>query len=187
MSSFDTARDFRLPGVVVERVYIDPEQLSTRMRNMVKKMLRQGYTEGGWTSKSKQLARKIAEAQDLMLVSRSLHGFVAPNRNLYSDEVATKVVELLDADRALFFMEMGAAGGNDNYRRSIEARYEGSRHKVLNDTPLYSRWVNVSNTDLCDQCCEAFASMRTPQLVEAAEKACGMIDRGEPIPITISM
>lgn len=184
MSAFDTARDLRLPGVVLTRAFVDPARMSTRMKNLVKKMIRQGHTEGGWNSKAKQLAQKLAECYGLVVVSRNLHGFSVPDRRLYSDEIATRVVELIDADRALYLMDMGDC--NPVYRASVEDRYTGARAKVLEQTPeYYGRWVSIQSAQLCAQCCDLFATSRSPEVIEAAEKMCERIDNGDHIDISI--
>lgn len=185
MSSFDTARDVRLPGVVIESAYIDTSRLSTRMKNMVKHTLRIGYTEGGWNSKSRQLAKKIADARGLSMVDRSPYGFLPPPRKLYSDDVAAQVRELLDADKALYLVEM--ADYSESYKHTIRDRYALADAELRIHTGLEPRWISVRNPDLCAQMCSVFAAQRTPYLIEQAEKTCDMIDRGEPIAITISM
>ena len=71
MSSFDTARDIRLPGLVIERVYIDPSKLTTRMKNSIKAMIRVGVLKGGWNSKAKQGAQKLPDGSDVLVLSQN--------------------------------------------------------------------------------------------------------------------
>jgi len=185
MSAFDTARELRMPGVVIERVVIDFGIVGTRMKNMVKKMLRQGYTEGGWSSQSKQLAQKLAEQYELMLVERSSRGFTVPLRSTYSAEVAEKVIELIDADEALILMD--SPDHNNNYRAYIKGRYNGARARIRGDVTPYGRWVPMHNPELSAQCCALFELSRTPAIREAAEKVCDMLDRSERVEVTINV
>lgn len=183
MSAFDTARELRMPGIVIERAYLDPRQLSTRMKNAIKKMLRRGYTEGGWGSKSKQVAQKLAESHGLMLVGRNGRGFSVPNRSTYTDEAAAKVLALIDADEALYYM---TTDSNENHRNYMKARYNGAREIVRANHAGYGRWVSMDSAELSAQCCEIFASMRTPQMIEKIEAMCDRIDAGEPIDIVVT-
>lgn len=184
MSAFDTARDLRLPGVMLERAWLDTHQLSSRMKNMVKKALRDGYTEGGWNSKARQLAKKIAEAQNLMLVDRSPHGFYCPLRNMYSDEALQQVIELLEADRAIYLTN--AAHYSAGYKDSIIVRYNTAIDSIRDGRHFSGRWISVYSTELCAQICAVFASQRSKDMMEAVETTCDMIDNGEAITITLS-
>lgn len=185
MTILDTAREISLPGIVIGQVHIDPSKLSTRMKSMVKKMLRQGYTEGGWASKSKQLAEKVAQGSGIRLVGRSTRGFTAPHRGTYSPEIAEKVVALLDADEALCLMDN--PDGTERYRDYSKRGYEGSRLRIRKDVTPFGRWVSMHNPELAAQCCELFASTRTPAMLEAVEKMCDRIDNNELIETTINV
>ena len=164
-------------------VWVVSNGLSTRMKNMIKKMLRQGYTDGNWGSKSKQVAQKLAESHGLMLVERATRGFSVPDRKTYTDEAAAKVLALIDADEALYYM---ATSSNEHHRNYMKARYNGAREIVRANHAGYGRWVSMDSAELSAQCCEVFASMRTPQMIEKAEAMCDRIDAGEPIDIVVT-
>lgn len=188
MSSFDTARDLRLPGIKIERVYIDPSKLTTRMKNSVKAMIRSGVLKGGWNSKAKQLAQKLAEGSDVLVLSTSGRGFYAPDRHTYSDAVAEEICGLVDADEALELMEDTRAHQGSPYMdavtRRTRERHEETRRVVRLRT--YGRWCWMYSDELTAQVAQVFATTRSPKQIKAAEKLCDTLDRNEPIPITLS-
>lgn len=190
MSAFDTARDVRLPGIVIDRVYIDPKQLTTRMKNAVKKMLREGKAHGGWGSKSKALAMKLSKCHDLSLVHSTGWGFYAPQRQTYDDEQVKQILHLIDADEAIELMQDARDyGGNDQRTQYVQARtrerHARNRDIIQGNTSF--RWMAPSgNKEFMYQIIDIFANGRSAALREKAEKMCGMIDNNEPIPITLS-
>lgn len=189
MSSFDTARDLRIPGIVIGAVFIDPKQLSTRMKNLTKAMLRSGVLEGGWSSKSKQLAKKIAEGTNVMLVDVNSRGLRIPERHTYDDATADEVCALFDADEALELMDDNNVHRNQSHLKSItdrtRERHDGARAVVRG--PHVNRWRYVFSAELAQQIGAVFTSARSPAQIEAAEKLCDMLDDNTPIPITLSM
>lgn len=190
MSAFDTARDLRMPGVVIEQVYFDPNRLTTRMKNAVKQMLREGKAHGSWGSKSKQVAVKLAETCKLSLVSSTQWGWGVPDRNTYGTEQIERVLEIMDAAEALDLMHEGQHYSGDSLKRfqdRVRERYARDRGIVRGYGTRY-RWVSRgTNIELMHQMIDVFANNRSAQQREDAEKVCDMIDRGERIAITISM
>lgn len=189
MSSFDTARDIRLPGVVIERVYIDPKQLTTRMKNTVKKSLREGHASGGWQSKSKQLVQKIADATGVRLVTSTGYGFIAPPRHTYGDKEIEELLRISEADEAVELMDDAQTHISrhlEHVQKHTRTKHERNREIIRGHT--MHRWIAPgSNKDFMKQMIEVFVNSRTPQLVERAEQVCAMLDNNEPIPITLSM
>ena len=192
MSSFDTARDVRIPGLVLGEVFIDPKLLSVRMKNMVKEMLRSGRLKGGWSSKSKQLAKKLVEGTDIMVVDASSRGVRIPDRHTYSDAIAEEVCALIDADEALELMDDNHRHRNQTHLEGITARtreqHNTSRYVVHNKASNHGhRWCYMFSAELAQQICTLFAATRSPAQIEAAEKLCDMLDNNTPIPVTLSM
>lgn len=191
MSAFDTARDIRLPGVVVESVYFDPKLLSTRMKNAVKKMLREGKAAASWSSKSKALALKLAEACDLRVVGVTHWGFHAPPRNTYGTDQVEEIMRLIDADEAMELMQDAQQYGTGDQRsayvqKRTRERHDRNRDVIRNYTEY--RWIAPSaNREFMHQMIGIFASTRTAAELEKVEKVCDKIDNGERIAITISM
>lgn len=191
MSAFDTARDMRMPGVVLGKVYIDPKLLTTRMKNAVKKMLREGMTHGGWGSKSKQIAKKLSECYDLRIISSSEWGFTVPPRHTYDETHIAKVIELIDADEALEVMDDAQANRDARYVEQIIARtrerHEDNRN-IVRGVGGGSRWMRPGfSKEIKQQIVGVFTSTRTPELIAKAQRVIDMIDNNEPIEITIDM
>ncbi len=188
MSAFDTARDIRLPGVVIERVYVDPKLLTTRMKSAVKKMLREGHAHGGWNSKSKALALKLAECNHVMVVGSVGWGFTAPPRHTYGDDTVAEVLALIDADEALELIHDGEVYNSqyvENVRAKTRASHERRRNIVRSSADF--RWLGSShNKEIMFQMIDAFVKTRSAAQIEAAEKLCDRIDAGDPIEISIS-
>lgn len=186
MSSFDTARDLRLPGVRLERAYIDPTAIGTRMRNMPKKMLRQGYTEGGWSSKSKQLAAKISDCYDLRVIDRNSYGFRVPERASYSDADAKVMLELIDAAEAIELMNVKPHSMSEREKEYIKDRMDTARTVIAGRGYVRHRWVTIYNGSLVDQICATLAKTRSHTVLEATEDICKKLDDGLAIDITLS-
>jgi len=187
MSAFDTARDLRIPGVIVERVYIDPTAIGTRMKNMVKKMLRQGYTEGGWNSKSKRLALKLSECYHLQTISRSSYGLLIPERRSYSADVEKTILHFIDAAEAVELMNIKPNSHNPSREvEYIKQRMDYARDVIAGKGGFRHRWVTIYNDALVDQICAEFARTRSPGALEAVEDICSKLDDGKPIDITIA-
>lgn len=188
MSSFDTARDIRLPGLVIERVYIDPSKLTTRMKNSIKAMIRGGVLKGGWNSKAKQLAQKLTDGSDVMVLSTNGRGFYAPSRRSYNAAVAEEVCTLIDADEALELMADSQTYGNHHHIEVIMERTR-NRHKdakIVVNTTAPHRWCYMHSTELVEEIAKLFATTRSAKQIEAAEKLCDMLDNNTPMPITLS-
>jgi hypothetical protein len=188
MSAFDTARDIRLPGVVIERVYIDPKLLTTRMKNAVKKMLREGRAHGSWSSKSKALAMKLAECNDVMVVGSTGWGFSAPPRHTYGDDTIAEVLALIDADEALELIDDAQhypAPHLHNVQKRTRDKHERNREIIRIATP--HRWMGRGHSkEIMFQMIDVFTKTRSQHLIERAEKVCAMLDNNEPIEISIS-
>lgn len=188
MSAFDTARDIRLPGVVIERVYVDPKLLTTRMKNAVKKMLREGHAHGGWSSTSKQLAQKIADSQGLRVVGSTGYGFTAPQRHTYGDNQIEELLRISEADEAIELMDDSqhyVGPQLQNVQRRTREKHERNREIIRDATPY--RWIAPgANKDFMAQMIDVFTKTRSQHLIERAEKVCDMLDNNEPIDIFIS-
>jgi hypothetical protein len=189
MSAFETARDIRMPGVVLDRVYIDPSLLTPRMKNAVKKMLREGYAKGGWSSKARQLAVKIAAARDLHVVDSNLWGFCVPPFNTYGPKQVKEALELIDAAQLIELMEDASRFTEPSYvttqQNRTRSRYDNYKFIVTHNCDR--RWIGrCSNKELTQQIADVFISCRTPALIERAEKVCDMLDNNEHIQIRIS-
>ena len=192
MSAFDTARDLRIPGVVISQVHIDTGQLSVRMKNMVKDMLRKGIVSGGWSSKARQVAEKLAEGRGIRLVVAREHGFFAPHRALYDPDVAERVCELISADEMLELANDQNLAHTRDYTNKImhrtRERHDASRATVRNHTPAtHSRWCHMYSSELSQEVAKVFAENRSDQELAAAEELCGCIDRSELIAVPITL
>lgn len=188
MSAFDTARDLRLPGIVLESVYIDPTQLTTRMKNAVKGYLKAGYAEGGWSSKSKQLAQKLASTAGVTLISANGNGLYIPRHLKLTNEVTAEVMELVDAHETLSLISIRRDyDDNPKYIERAE-EYCRNRHKEMRDSVKGknpSRWLTVDNEDIRAQMGMAFMKCRNAEELEMVETICSMINNGVRIPIDL--
>ena len=191
MSAFDTARDLRLPGLVIGQAHIDPSHLGVRMKKMVMTMIRKGVYEGGWSSKSRQLAHKLVEGTDIRMVAAHSRGFYAPKRHTYSDEVAEQVCKLIDADEAIELMSDAQGRAPKGYQESIMERAR-EKHREARDviwgnvSGVHSRWCWVYSSEISKQITEIFASTRQPAEMEAAERLCDKLNNNELIPVQLT-
>ena len=190
MSAFDTARDLRMPGVVIDRVYIDPKLLSTRMRTAIKTMLRAGHAPGSWSSKSKSLAVKLAERFDLLLIRSHSHGgWCVPGRHRYSDSTAKRVEQVIDASETVGLIAARQQHSGDYlelYLKRIRELHAEARRLVHSGHPTY-RWATMTSVGFVEQAAQIFAEGRSAAEREAVEKVCDMLDNGTHIEIKVAI
>ena len=189
MSVFETARALHLPGVCVEKVYIDPTQLTPRMKNMVQRMLRNGYTVGGRSSQSKRLAVKLAETFKIPLLELyRTSGITLPEKRAYAEHDVDRLVELIDTSEMLGLLDAQERWGGGAYvnerKEMVRQDHDEMRARVRGDDN--KRWLQLANEDIATQAMAVLVRARGPKALDEVERVCDMLDRGEAIPITLT-
>lgn len=185
MSAFDMARDLRLPGVVVTGVHIDPTQISARLKNSVIRMLTTGETVGGWSSKARQLAMKLAETYGIVLTSSYGHQLVCTQMRSIDDDVQKQLLEVNEASLGLRMMEL-SGDPHSSYARTHAVNYHDENRATI--CGLRDRhWLVFANEGFVQQAAQIILYARTEEQRNKARDVCSKLMGNEPIPIPLSV
>lgn len=183
MSVYDTARQLKIPGVVVQ-AHIDPTLVSPRIKKMAQTMLRKGMLKGGWNSKSALLARHLLEDTGLPVLARWNSFYRAPKFNA---ETLAYFDELFEADIALQKMDMspeqlGTPWNAKVLRDDLEENQQAVRRV---GTTTKSLFLRMYNEDLRAQAHEKLLALRSPKDVAALDALAARLDDPTPIPVKL--
>ena len=186
MSIYDTARQLKISGVVVQ-AHIDPTQISPRIKKMSQAMLRKGQLKGGWNSKSMQLTRQIMRDSNLPM----LNGWDTMLRcsQLSPDDLA-QFDEWFDADAALEKMKMTAAQTDSRwYVDRIATNVIENKRAIrkLNPKHLVQFYLRLDSPDMREQINDKLLSLRLPEDVAALCALADRLDDPTPIPMKLEI
>lgn len=186
MSIYDTARQLKIPGVVVQ-AHIDPTQISPRIKKMVQDMLRKGQLKGGWSSKSLQLARQIMRDSNLPV----LNGWDTMFRcQQLSPADLAEFDELIEADAALEKMRLTAAQTESRwYVESIATNVLENKRTLrrLNPKHMSQFYLRIDSPDIRKQIHDKLLSLRLPKDVFALCALADRLDDPTPIPMKLEI
>lgn len=98
---YDVARLANTMGMKTT-IVLDPKQITTRVKNSVKKQLRQGRITGGWRSNAAKIAEHITEKFDLNVVRDTWRGVQINNA---TREQRERLTGLVNADWAATLLD----------------------------------------------------------------------------------
>ncbi|MGI9141596.1 MAG: hypothetical protein ACR2IJ_00245 [Fluviibacter sp.] len=186
MSIYDTARQLKIPGVVVQ-AHIDTTQISPRIKKMTQDMLRKGKLKGGWSSKSLQLARQLMRGHHLPV----LNGWDTMFRcqQLSPNDLA-QFDEWFDADAALEKMKMTAAQTDSRwYVDRINTNIVENKRAIrkLNPKHLVQFYLRIDSPDMREQINDKLLSLRLPEDIAALCSLADRLDDPTPIPMELEI
>ena len=185
MTIYDTARQLKIPGVVVQ-AHIDPTQVSPRIKKLVQTMIRKGAFKGGWNSKSLMLARHLLDGKNLPM----LCGW----NTMFRCQTLTKADieffdELLEADCALEKMKM-----TDSQRESVwyvKRMDENVRENKVAvrrlGSDMMTFYARIDNAPIREQVHERLLALRMPEDVAALDAVAARLDDPTPIPVVLNI
>lgn len=186
MSIYDTARQLKISGVVVQ-AHIDPTQITPRIKKMTQEMFRKGKLKGGWASKSMQLARQLMRDQNLPV----LNGWDSMFRcqALTSEDLA-QLDELFEADAALEKMRLTLAQADSRwYVDRINTNVVENKRTVrkLSDKHMIQFYVRIDSPEIREQVHEKLLSLRLAEDVAALNVLADRLDDPTPIPMKLEI
>jgi hypothetical protein len=186
MSIYDTARQLKIPGVVVH-AHIDTTQITPRIKKMTQAMFRKGKLKGGWASKSMQLARQMMRDKNLPV----LGGWDTMFRcQQLSPSDLEQFDELFEADSALEKMKLaGKEDSNVWYLKRLDVNVIENKRAIrkLTDKHLTQFYLRFDNQELREQLHEKLLAMRLPEDIAALNALADRLDDPTPIPMQLSI
>jgi hypothetical protein len=186
MSIYDTARQLKISGVVVQ-AHIDPTHITPRIKKMTQAMFRKGQLKGGWSSKSMQLARQLMRDKHLPM----LNGWDTMLRcqQLSPDDLA-QFDEWFDADAALEKMKLTQAQTDSRwYVDRINTNIVENKRAIrkLNPKHLVQFYLRLDSPDFRTQIHDRLLELRLPEDVAALNALADRLDDPTPIPMKIEI
>jgi hypothetical protein len=184
MSIYDTARQLKISGVVVQ-AHIDPTQITPRIKKMTQTMFRTGKLKGGWASKSMQLARQMMRDKHLPV----LNGWDSMFRcqPLTAADLA-ELDEWFEADAALEKMKIDGSTNHWAIKRLDTNVVENKRAvRGLRHDRMMQFYVRLDNQALREQVHEKLLSLRLPEDVAALNALADRLDDPTPIPMKLEI
>jgi hypothetical protein len=186
MSIYDTARQLKISGVVVQ-AHIDPTQISPRIKKMAQDMFRKGKLKGGWSSKSMQLARQLMRDKNLPV----LNGWDSMFRcQRLSPADLAQFDEWFEADAALEKMKIDGSTNHWAIKRLDTNIVENKRTiRKLNDyaPQMMQFYVRLDNQELREIVHNKLLSLRLPEDVAALNALADRLDDPTPIPMKLEI
>ena len=172
---YDVARLANTMGMQTT-VMLDPTKITVRVKNNIKKQLRQGHIVGGWRGNATKIAEALTNTYNLPVVRAWWRSIQLNNASL---EVRKRILELYEADWAAWLLENPFLSQNTYYiKRHSDLR------KALTQKKLISLDVVFQDPQFQNQAIEYLATCLTPLQREQIERAIDMLDGTEPIHIT---
>ena len=169
MNGYDYGRKImQMPGFKVE-AWIDPTQISTRIKKSAQKMIRTGVMTGGYRSTARMLAKQLMDdARIVVSASYSKWGVVIFNATLTHDTKA-EIINLLEAARMIEI-----AGKPESNHSYVTSRYQRAMSMDIG----HDRSVMMSCyvLSIARQIAEIAAASRTPFMTAEANKLADQLD-----------
>lgn len=185
MSIYDTARQLKIPGVVVQ-AHIDPTKVSPRIKKMVQTMIRKGELKGGWGSKSLLLAKHLLDGKNLPMLA-VWNGRYRAKR--FNAEQIARLDELFEADIALEKMKMtDSQRESEWYGRRIDEALRDNKLMVRRvDTTMMAFYARVDTPEIREQVHALLLEWRLPEDVAALNAVADRLDDPTPIPVVLNI
>jgi len=173
-SYYDVARLANTMGMHTT-VMLDPTKITVRVKNNIKKQLRQGHIVGGWRGNATKIAEALVNTLKLPVTRCWWRGV---NLNNASLEVRKRILELYEADWAAWVLENPFMAHNAYYvKRNAEIKSALIQRKPV------SLDVVFHDTAFRDQAVEYLATCMTAEQREQIERAIDLLDGTDPIHI----
>jgi hypothetical protein len=186
MSIYDTARQLKISGVVIQ-AHIDTTRITPRIKKMTQAMFRKGKLKGGWSSKSMQLARQLMRDQNLPV----LNGWDSMFRcQRLSPADLAQFDEWFEADAALEKMKMTQSQMDSRwYVDRINTNIVENKRTIrkLSNKHMIQFYLRLDSPDIRAQIHDRLLELRLPEDVAALNALADRLDDTTPIPMKIEI
>lgn len=173
-SYYDVARLANTMGMQTT-VMLDPTKITVRVKNNIKKQLRQGHIVGGWRGNATKIAEALVSTFELPVARCWWRGVKLNSASL---EVRTRIAEIYKADNSAWILTSESFGQNKYYVK----RYRDTMAALKQPDPI-SLDIVFQDRVFRDQAVEYLATCMTAEQREQIERAIDLLDGTEPIHI----
>ena len=174
-SYYDVARLANTMGMQTT-VMLDPTKITIRVKNNIKKQLRQGHIVGGWRGNATKIAEALVNTFKLPVTRCWWRGVRLNNASL---EVRKHILELYEADFTAWLLGNPFLAPVTYYtKRNAEIKAALSQREPV------SLDVMFQDPAFRDQAVEYLATCMTTEQREQIERAIDLLDGTDPIHIT---
>lgn len=173
-TQWEIARAAKTTGMRVT-LELDPTQITTRIKNAIKRQLRQGRVTGGWRSQSRAIAEHLATKFKLPVVRDSWRGMRVPYAN---SEQRSALAELVRADFAAKMLEQ------QHYSNSYYKDRQRNELETLADPERRDFFLSFYYVQNADAARKVMAESMTEHEKFLIEQALKHLDGTETIHIT---
>ena len=154
-------------------VTLHPQRLGVRMRNKIIRMMEARAIEGGWSSKSRQIAQALAAKHHLQCSVNNWNGVRVIG---LSEAAAPSVAEIVHADWTAWLLE------NPEYNKGY---YSGQHTQAMQSiSSLDSNfYITMHDKESIRKVIEILAEHTTQELKDKAKQVADMLRGTEPIEI----
>jgi hypothetical protein len=157
-------------------VELNPEHITPRIKNSIKKQLRAGVITGGWQSQAAKIADQLVRSQDLPVTRKQWRGM---HIGTITMDQKRRIADIYRADWTAYTLEHPGFGNSTYYK----GRYAETMHSLV-DANSSDFFVGFQQRQFNDQAHAVLAESITPEQWHQIEQAITLLDRNEPIHIT---
>lgn len=173
---YDVARMANTMGIKTT-VVLNPTQVTARVKNSIKRQLRNGRITGGYRSHAANIAKYLAEKYELPVLQDGWRGFSVGSINM---ETKAAIRGFFEADWAAELLERPGMAKQDGYYR---ARYEEGLEN-LSKPNTRNFFLLFHDKTLSERASEFIGQQMDSKDRERIEKVVDLLDGTEEIHIT---
>lgn len=178
MNSYDYGRKItQMPGFRVE-AWIDPTQISPRIKKSAQKMIRTGIMNGGYRSAARMLADQLMKDARIGVSACANKWGVTIFNAVLTHDTKADIINLLEAGRMIEIADKPES--NHAY---IDSRYR--RAMSMDMRPDRAISLSCYVVPINQQIAEVAAASRTPFMIAEANKLADQLDDVAPIKANI--
>lgn len=177
MNSYDYGRKItQMPGFRVE-AWIDPTQISPRIKKSAQKMIRTGIMNGGYRSAARMLAGQLMKDARIGITASANKWGVSIYNAVLTQDTKAEIIELLEAARMIEI-----AKAPESNHRHINERYKTAMTVCRRDNSTH---LSCYVIPIAQQIATIAAATRTPFIIAEANKLADQLDDVAPIKANI--
>lgn len=170
---YEASRMLTTQGISAD-IKFDPTQVTTRLRNSIRKQVESGVMTGGWSSHASRIAKILCNQFGVKYTDKTWYGVRIP---VVSKEYREQFIELVQADIAAYILDDDAPYNHTWEKEHAEQSVQHIKTGRETNVRTHSQHYQEKLRDL-------IMTTRTPRELAHAKEVAAMIDAGQPITIT---
>lgn len=157
-------------------VELNPEHITPRIKNSIKKQLRAGVITGGWQSQAAKIAEQVVKKFDLAVARKQWRGM---NIGTITMDQKQRIADIYRADWAAYILEHPNFGNSTYYKD----RYAETMRNLA-DANSSDFFVGFQQQQFNAQAHAVLAESITSEQWREIEHVINLLDTNQPIHIT---